>query len=96
MKTHIQLNLSKEELAELIREEVRATMEDFQERTDSKLGLKKDYFTRKETANILGITLPTLHKLTKEGLIISSRIGSSVRYAPRHIEEAMIQRKFKK
>jgi len=96
MKTTIQLNLSKDELAQIIRDEVRALFDTLREQSNSTLGKQKAFFTRKETAEILDISLPTLHKLTKQGLIKSSCIGSSVRYAPQDIEEALVQRKFKK
>lgn len=39
-----------------------------------------EYITRKETARILGISLPTLNEWSKKGIIPSYRISSRVRY----------------
>lgn len=39
-----------------------------------------EYITRKETAEILGISLVTLNDWTKNGTIPASRIGSRIRY----------------
>ena len=36
--------------------------------------------SRTEAARFLGITLPTLHKYTKSGIIKGYRLGSMVRY----------------
>lgn len=41
---------------------------------------KTEFITRKEAAKLLGISLPTLHKLTQTGKLASFRIGSQVRY----------------
>ena len=39
-----------------------------------------EFITRKETAEILGISLVTLHEWTKNGVIPAQRIGTRVRY----------------
>jgi len=39
-----------------------------------------EFITRKETAQILGISLPTLNDWTKTGIIPAQRIGTRVRY----------------
>ena len=39
-----------------------------------------EYITRKETARILGVSLPTLNDWSKRGIIPSYRISSRVRY----------------
>ena len=39
-----------------------------------------EYITRKDTAGILGISLPTLNDWSKRGVIPSYRIASRVRY----------------
>lgn len=44
---------------------------------------------RKETAEILGVSLPTLHEWTKNGTIQGTRIGSRVRYRMSDIEAAL-------
>jgi excisionase family DNA binding protein len=40
----------------------------------------KQILTRKETAEMLAVSLPTLHTYTKEGKIKSFRLGHLVRY----------------
>lgn len=54
----------------------------------------KKFYSRKETAEILGITLATLHKYTKDGVIDSHRIGNRVLYKFQDIESALTNRKF--
>lgn len=39
-----------------------------------------ELITRKETAEILGISLPTLNEWTKNGILPAQRIGTRVRY----------------
>lgn len=39
-----------------------------------------EFYNRAETANLLHITLPTLYKITKEGVINSVKIGGRVLY----------------
>jgi excisionase family DNA binding protein len=39
-----------------------------------------ELITRKETAQILGISLPTLNEWTKNGTLPAQRIGTRVRY----------------
>lgn len=41
---------------------------------------KVKLLTRKETAKLLGISLPTLSEYTKQGKLTSYIIGSSIRY----------------
>lgn len=47
------------------------------------------YYTRKETADLLHVTLPTLGRLTKDGLIVSKRVGSRILYEADAIDEAV-------
>ncbi len=55
-----------------------------------------EYITRKETSQILGISLPTLNEYTKRGLIPSFRIGSRVRYKKDEVLKSLNQRLFTK
>ena len=48
-----------------------------------------EYITRKETASILGISLPTLNDWSKRGIIPSYRIASRVRYKKAEIESSL-------
>ena len=47
------------------------------------------FYTRKETADLLHVTLPTLARLTKDGLIVSKHIGSRILYEADTIDEAV-------
>lgn len=55
------------------------------------------YYTRKETAQLLHVTLPTLARLTKEGMITAKKTGSRrVLYDAEAIDAAVReQRTFK-
>ena len=52
---------------------------------------KTEFITRNQTAQILGVSLPTLNDWTKRGLIIGYRIGTRVRYKKAEILEAVKQ-----
>lgn len=47
------------------------------------------FYTRKETADLLHITLPTLARLTKDGLITSKHVGNRILYQADAIDEAV-------
>lgn len=47
------------------------------------------FYTRKETADLLHVTLPTLARLTKDGLIVAKRVGSRILYEADAIDEAV-------
>lgn len=53
------------------------------------------FYTRKEAAEILHVTLPTLARITKDGLLISKRVGSRILYEADAIDEAVKQVVFK-
>lgn len=46
------------------------------------------FYTRKETAKILHVTLPTLARITKDGLLVSKRVGR-ILYEAEAIDEAV-------
>jgi excisionase family DNA binding protein len=46
--------------------------------------------TRRDAAKMLGVSLPTLHFWTKEGIVKGTRIGSRVRYRLPDLEAALI------
>jgi len=50
-----------------------------------------EFITRNQTAQILGVSLPTLNEWTKRGLIIGYRIGTRVRYKKCEILDAVKQ-----
>jgi len=49
----------------------------------------EEYLTRKETASLLKISLPTLHNYSKQGLIKSHRVLNQIRYKKSEIESSM-------
>jgi excisionase family DNA binding protein len=50
-----------------------------------------EFLTRKETAQLLGISLVTLNEWQKQGLVQGYRIGSRVRYKRAELESAFAQ-----
>lgn len=57
------------------------------------------FYTRRETAVLLHMTLPTLARITNDGLIVCKRVGSRILYDADSIDEAVKQRvsfKYKK
>ncbi len=52
------------------------------------------YLDRKEVAKLLKVSLVTVSSYTKEGLLISYRIGKLIRYRSDEVEAALIKRKF--
>lgn len=50
---------------------------------------KDGYFTAKETAKILRVSVDTLNKWTKIGVITPRRIGTSIRYTQGDIDNAL-------
>ena len=51
------------------------------------------YYTRKETAQLIHVTLPTLARLTKDGIITAKKIGSRILYDAEAIDEAVRENK---
>jgi excisionase family DNA binding protein len=49
----------------------------------------EEIITREEAAEILKISLPTLHKLTMSGRVPAYRLGSQVRYKSKEVEQAL-------
>ena len=47
------------------------------------------YYTRVETAQLLHVTLTTLARLTKDGLIMAKKVGSRILYDAEAIDEAV-------
>lgn len=88
MKNILFSEISLEELKTAISEAVKSEV--------NKLNLHKppsetEYITRQETAEILGISLPTLNDWSKRGIIPSYRIASRVRYKKAEVENSLSQ-----
>lgn len=54
----------------------------------------KSLLTRKETANILGISLVTLNTYTKRGIIPSYVVGNKIFYKQDEVNSSLRSRKF--
>ena len=50
-----------------------------------------EILSRKQAAEVLGISLPTLNEWTKEGIVKGYRINSRVRYKRSELDDALIQ-----
>jgi hypothetical protein len=55
---------------------------------------EEGYRTRKETANMLNISLPTLNEYTKKRILTGYRVGVRVLYKQSEIESALVKMKF--
>jgi len=53
---------------------------------------KPKYISRKEAAKQLGISLVTLHKWTRNGILPSHRIASRIMYKPEEVDMAVKKR----
>lgn len=51
------------------------------------------YYSRREVADILHVTLPTLHAMTKRGDIIAKKCGSRVLYDAAEIDKAVSEKR---
>lgn len=75
-------------------DEFKTVIQDAVKNEIEKLNLNKpeiptEYITRKETAGILGISLPTLNEWSKQGIIPSYRIASRVRYKKEEVMNSL-------
>ncbi|HPR74188.1 MAG TPA: helix-turn-helix domain-containing protein [Bacteroidales bacterium] len=77
-------NVTPEELLESVRKVVKQEIAELQiDRQSPK------YFTRREVADLLKITLPTLFDYTRTGKIKGHRIGSRVLYLEEEVTRAV-------
>ncbi len=82
--TNLQIqNFSKEEFQQFILDTFSPYLQEKEQRQ------QEQFKTRKETAAILRITLPTLNQWSKLGIIQSCKIGSRVLYRMSDIEECI-------
>ncbi len=85
MTPSILISLPIEEFRNIISETVKEELLNFQPAPEK----EKKYFTRKETAQLLHISLPTLNTRTKNGEIEANRIGNRLLYSEDAIEQAL-------
>ncbi len=60
-------------------------------KTQSKEPISPEYRTRQETSKKLHVSLPTLHRFDKEGILTARKIGGRVLYLQSDIEKAINQ-----
>ncbi|MCB0471750.1 MAG: helix-turn-helix domain-containing protein [Ignavibacteriae bacterium] len=78
--------------ADSLKEVITAVVEDCVTKALSEsrgAAIQSDLITRREAAELLGISLPTLGKWTKEGLVPAHRISSRVRYKRSEVIESL-------
>ena len=74
------------DLKEIIKEVVTGALK------DSSKVLQSDsnkLYTRQEVADLLGLSLPTVHTYTQEGIIKGYRLGTQIRYKHSDVEKAL-------
>ena len=81
MQEHLTLSsFTGKELQSLISNSLKETLQTLDFLKPQKATEPNQILSRKETAEMLNISLPTLHSYTQQGLIKAVRIGCSVRY----------------
>lgn len=78
-------NLDTDSLRAIIGEVVAEKLQSF----NPKQQPKENYITRRETAEKIRISLPTLNELTKSGRLNAYRIGGRVLYRESEIEKSL-------
>lgn len=78
-------NLTSQELYEGIQKTVKKAVDE----SIKNLKTEDELLTRSDTSKVLKVTLPTLHKWTKEGRIRAYRIGNRIRYKRSEIDNAL-------
>jgi hypothetical protein len=76
----------KQVLSNTVREEIKRYLNNLPETKE-----EPEYITRKASAQILGVSLPTLAKWTNEGLVPAYRISSRIRYKKLEVEESLLK-----
>jgi excisionase family DNA binding protein len=89
MKTFIQLQLPieelKQEIADAVLDQLRPYINPPAQTSN------EEFLTRKQTADILGVSCPTLLQWTRTGKITGHRIGSRVRYKRSEIDSSLVK-----
>ena len=78
-------NLSVDELKEIIENTIESKVQSLLPKPVP----QTRYLTRKETAQKLGISLVTLHKWTKNGIIKGHKINTRVRFKSEEVDKAL-------
>ena len=83
MDTQLFVSLTVPQAGELVKKWVREASHPIVEEKSPK------FYSRKEAAQLLGITLPTLHRYTGLGILPARRIGNRVLYNADELERAI-------
>lgn len=75
------------DIKKIVEEALEIKLKGFSTQKENKLKL----LTRKDTAKLLCISLPTLHEWTKTGIVIAHRIGNRVLYKQVEVYQALHQ-----
>ncbi len=88
MQKSILINLNQTDLETVLEKVVNKVLKSHQpNNTNAKPQV--ELITRQETAKLLGVSLPTLHDWTKNGLIPAHRIGTRVRYKRQEVMNSL-------
>jgi excisionase family DNA binding protein len=89
--------ISLEEFESIITNAVRKEMQPhLQKLSENKESKREELLSKKEAANFLRMSLPTLSKLVKDGVIQCSRIGGSLRFKKSQLEKSIEQTQSRK
>ncbi len=78
-------NISVDELKSMIADAVEQSVHDLLPKPKP----ESTYLTRNETAKKLSVSLVTLHKWTKEGIVKGHHINTRVRYKSEEVDKAL-------
>ncbi len=95
MSNNVSLMFPVNELAAAIAEILAPTFKEAKDRQHEPVK-SKEYLTRKETADILNVSLPTLNEYTKRSLVIGYRFGARVLYKQSDIEAALTKMNYRR
>ena len=70
------LQISTEELTNLIKEGIVPEIENALQKYLKELPKKDEYLSRKDTADYFGVSLPTIHDWTKKGILTPYKMGN--------------------
>ena len=95
MENKITITIPVNELAYQIAELLKPLLEEKKIKAAGR-EISKEYLTRKETADILNVSLPTLNEYTKRSILIGYRFGARVLYKQSDIEAALTKMKHRR
>jgi excisionase family DNA binding protein len=83
-----------EDLEQIISQAIQRELSNFV--TQNPVDRSDELVTRKEAAELLGISLPTLHEYTTNGMIPAYRLGSRVRFKKSEVLDCLTKVQTKK